>query len=102
MLAEEESFAGLASLNRALIRKAEEIDSGWRAVLDMDSREIPVYGQQEQSDYNGYFESVCYHPLLLVAAGRESFEAAPVRGDAAADRIADLANWVDEPSTGRN
>jgi hypothetical protein len=24
-----------------------------------------VYGQQEQSTYNGYFESTCYHPLLL-------------------------------------
>ena len=31
----------------------------------MDSTEIPVYGQQEQSAYNGHFESSCYHPLLL-------------------------------------
>src|SRR5207245_1353789 len=30
-----------------------------------DSTEIPVYGQQEQSAYNGHFESTCYHPLLL-------------------------------------
>ena len=36
-----------------------------RVVLDMDSTEIPVYGQQEQSAYNGHFESTCYHPLLL-------------------------------------
>ena len=34
-------------------------------MLDMDSTEIPVYGQQEQSAYNGHFESTCYHPLLL-------------------------------------
>ncbi len=34
-------------------------------VLDMDSSENPVYGEQEQSAYNGYFESVCYHPLFL-------------------------------------
>jgi hypothetical protein len=34
-------------------------------VLDMDSTEIPVYGQQEHSAYNGHFESTCYHPLLL-------------------------------------
>ena len=45
------------------------MDSGGRTVLDMDSTEIPVYGQQEQSDYNGYFESVCYHPLLLCNPG---------------------------------
>ena len=25
----------------------------------------PVHGQQEGSAYNGHFESVCYHPLLL-------------------------------------
>jgi hypothetical protein len=41
------------------------MDSGYRTVLDMDSTEIPVYGEQEQSSYNGYFESTCFHPLLL-------------------------------------
>ncbi len=41
------------------------MDSPYRTVLDMDSTEIPVYGKQEQSAYNGYFESACYHPLLL-------------------------------------
>jgi hypothetical protein len=65
MLAEDENFAGLGRLNRALIGKAETMDSGYRTVLDMDSTEIPVYGEQEQSAYNGYFESTCFHPLLL-------------------------------------
>jgi hypothetical protein len=64
MLAEEENFAGLGRLNRALIGKSEAMDSGQRMVLDLDSTEIPVYGEQEQSDYNGYFESTCFHPLL--------------------------------------
>src|SRR5205807_9996737 len=27
--------------------------------------EIPVYGEQENSAYNGHFQSTCYHPLLL-------------------------------------
>ena len=65
MLAEDENFAGLGRLNRELIGKAEMMDSGYRTVLDMDSTEIPVYGEQEQSAYNGHFESTCYHPLLL-------------------------------------
>ena len=64
-LAEEGNFAGLARVTRELIGKAEGIDSPHRTVLDMDSTEIPVYGQQEQSAYNGHFESSCYHPLLL-------------------------------------
>ena len=65
LLAEEGNFAGLVRVNRELIGKAEGIDSPHRTVLDMDSTEIPVYGQQEQSAYNGHFESSCYHPLLL-------------------------------------
>jgi hypothetical protein len=65
MLAEEENFGSLARINRELIGKAEALDSPQRVVLDMDSTEIPVYGEQEQSAYNGHFESTCYHPLLL-------------------------------------
>ncbi len=65
MLTEEENFAGLARINRELIGRVEAVDSPQRVVLDMDSTEIPVYGQQEQSACNGHFESACYHPLLL-------------------------------------
>ena len=65
LLAEEGNFAGLARLNRELIGKAEALDSPYRTVLDMDSTEIPVYGEQENSAYNGHFESTCFHPLLL-------------------------------------
>jgi len=65
LLTQDENLAGLAAINRELIARTEEIDSPQRVVLDMDSTEIPVYGQQEQSAYNGHFESTCYHPLLL-------------------------------------
>ena len=65
LLAEDGNFAGLARVNRELIGNAEAIDSPYRTVLDMDSTEIPVYGEQENSAYNGHFESTCYHPLLL-------------------------------------
>ena len=43
----------------------EAIDSPQRVELDMDNTEIPVYGEQENSAYNGHFESTCYQPLLL-------------------------------------
>lgn len=65
MLAEEENLRGLAAVNRALIGRAEAMDSAGRTILDMDSTEIPVFGEQEQSAYNGHFESTCYHPLLM-------------------------------------
>jgi len=65
LLTQDENLAGLAAINRELIAKAEAVDSRQRVVLDMDSTEIPVYGEQEQSAYNGHFESTCYHPLLM-------------------------------------
>src|SRR5271169_210907 len=65
VLTQEENLAGLAALNRESIAKAEAIDSPRRVVLDMDSTEVRVHGRQEQSAYNGHFESTCYHPLLL-------------------------------------
>jgi hypothetical protein len=65
LLAQSENLAGLTRINRELVTKAEAIDPPRRVVLDMDSTEIPVYGRQEQSAYNGHFESTCYHPLLL-------------------------------------
>jgi hypothetical protein len=65
VLSQEENLDGLRRINRELIAKAEAMDSPQRVVLDMDSTEIPVYGEQEFSSYNGHFESTCYHPLPL-------------------------------------
>jgi len=65
LLTQEKNLTGLAVVNRELIAQVETVDSSQRVVMDMDSTEIPVYGQQEQSSYNGHFESTCYHALLL-------------------------------------
>src|SRR5712692_6171132 len=65
VLSQDENLEGLSRINRQLLAKAEAVDSPQRVVLDMDSTEIPVYGDQEHSAYNGHFESTCYHPLLL-------------------------------------
>jgi len=65
VLSQDENLKGLSRINRDLLAKAEAVDSLQRVVLDMDSTEIPVYGEQEQSAYNGHFESTCYHPLML-------------------------------------
>jgi Transposase DDE domain group 1 len=65
VLTQEDNLAGLAALNRELVARVEAIASPRRIVLDMDSTEVAVYGQQEESAYNGHFESTCFHPLLL-------------------------------------
>jgi len=36
----------------------------WCIILDPDSSESPVHGQQEGSSYNGHFGCVCYHLLF--------------------------------------
>jgi hypothetical protein len=65
VLGRDENLEGLSRINREPLAKAEAMDAPQRVVLDMDSTEIPVYGEEEQSAYNGHFESTCYHPLLL-------------------------------------
>jgi hypothetical protein len=75
LLTQAENLAGLAALNRELVAKGEAIDSPQRVVLDMDSTEVPVYGRQEESAYNGHFESTCYHPLLLFNGGGDCLAA---------------------------
>ena len=54
-LTREGNLAGLASINRELIAKAEAIESLQRVVLDMDSTEIPVYCQLTTGNQNGKF-----------------------------------------------
>ena len=65
LLTREENLVGLMAVNRDLIGQVETFGRSDRIVLDMDSSESPVHGQQEGSAYNGHFESVCYHPLFL-------------------------------------
>ena len=65
LLTKEENLIGLMALNRETLGQVECLDSSDRVVLDIDSSESPVHGEQEGSAYNGHFESVCYHPLFL-------------------------------------
>jgi hypothetical protein len=47
------------------IQKIDSIRGINKIVLDMDSSESPVYGEQEESAYNGHFGLKCYHPLFV-------------------------------------
>jgi hypothetical protein len=49
-------------LNTDLVQHEVTRPSIRRVTLDIDTSESPVHGAQEQSAYNGHFESVCYHP----------------------------------------
>src|SRR5207249_11776187 len=65
VLAEERNYDGLTRLNADLIQHVAARSPSRRVTLDIDSSESPVHGTQEQSAYNGHFESVCYHPLFV-------------------------------------
>ena len=64
-LTEEKNLKGLAQMNSQWVERAMAHTQHRRVILDMDSSESPVHGQQEGAAYNGHFECVCYHPLFL-------------------------------------
>jgi len=64
-LVTEENLRGLEQLNAEWLERAMMRTRRQRIILDMDSSESPVYGEQEGAAYNGHFQSVCYHPLFL-------------------------------------
>jgi hypothetical protein len=65
VLAEERNYQGLIRLNVDLVQRVARRSPSRRVTLDIDSSESPVHGAQEQSAYNGHFESVCSHPIFV-------------------------------------
>ena len=68
-LIQEDNLKGLARMNFQWVAGAMAHTPHRRVILDMDSSESPVHGQQEGAAYNGHFECVCYHPLCRWLAG---------------------------------
>jgi hypothetical protein len=64
ILTQDENIDALSSLNSAWVSKAVSLSKTKKVILDIDSSESPVHGNQEGSAYNGHFESTCYHPLF--------------------------------------
>jgi hypothetical protein len=57
MLPTEENIKALSFINDAWVSKAIERTLAKKIILDMDSSEFPVHGNQEGSSYNGHFGS---------------------------------------------
>ena len=64
VLVNEENLRGLRQLNAEWVERATARIKHQRIILNMDSSESPVYGEQEGAAYNGHFGCVCYHPLF--------------------------------------
>ncbi len=65
VLTQDGNVEGLDRLNAAWVDRAMSRKPHRRVILDMDSSESPVHGEQEGSSYNGHFGSTCYHPLFV-------------------------------------
>ena len=57
LLTQDENLAELAAVNRDLIARVEPMESLRLVMFDIDSTEVPVYGQQEHRTHNGHFAS---------------------------------------------
>jgi Transposase DDE domain group 1 len=64
LLTQKDNLRGLEGLNVEWVKRAIIRTVHSRIILDIDSSESPVHGQQEAAAYNGHFECVCYHPLF--------------------------------------
>ena len=64
LLADARNVEALAALSGRWIDRVNRKHPAKKLILDMDSSESPVHGEQEGSAYNGHFGCTCYHPLF--------------------------------------
>ena len=65
VLIQDGNVEGLGRVNATWVDRAMTHTAHRRVILDMDSSESPVHGEQEGASYNGHFGSTCYHPLFV-------------------------------------
>tara|TARA_B100002003_G_C14104531_1_gene531277 strand:- start:251 stop:1582 length:1332 start_codon:yes stop_codon:yes gene_type:complete len=64
ILTQQENLASLSAINSKWVQRAMNKTPHRRIILDLDSSESPVHGEQEGSAYNGHFRCTCFHPLF--------------------------------------
>ena len=64
LLTQKENLKGIERLNVEWMKRALAKTVHRRIILDIDSSESPVHGEQEEAAYNGHFGCICYHPLF--------------------------------------
>ena len=64
ILIQQKNLDSMSDIDGIWVQKAMSKTDHRRIILDMDSSESTVYGEQEGSAYNGHFRCICYHPLF--------------------------------------
>jgi hypothetical protein len=59
--------ADVVALNRVLIEQfiAAQTTVPTELILDVDASDVPLHGDQEQSQFHGYYDRYCYLPLYV-------------------------------------
>lgn len=59
--------ADVMALNRVLIEQfiAAQGKAPRELILDVDASDVPLHGEQEQSQFHGYYDHYCYLPLYV-------------------------------------
>lgn len=61
----QDGLFDLAVRNHRALRRSERARN---ATIDVDSSAIEVHGDQDGAEYNGHYQTTCYHPLLAMLA----------------------------------
>ncbi len=64
ILTQQENLRNLSDINGKWVQKAMSKTTHQRIILDIDSSESPVHGEQEGLAYNGHFGCTCFHPVF--------------------------------------
>lgn len=64
-LPSSKNLSALSNLNGKWVDRVQWLRKSPNLILDIDSSESPVHGEQEASAYNGHFGCSCYHPLFV-------------------------------------
>jgi hypothetical protein len=65
ILLEGDNLHNLEGISMQWAEKMDAVRGEKETILDIDSSESPVHGEQEGATYNGHFGMKCYHPLFL-------------------------------------
>ncbi len=93
MLTQDGNVEGLVRLNAKWVDGAMSRTPHRRVILDMDSSESPVHGEQEGASYNGHFGSTCYHPCSCSTSSGTARALSCVRGTYIA-RTGGVMYWI--------
>ena len=70
IMTQQENLSSLSDINGRWVQRAMGKTIHRRIILDLDSSESPVHGEQEGSAFNGHYGCTCLYPHFLFLSVR--------------------------------